>query len=196
MQFSWALLAVLEGVSALDTYAAVAAKSCTDSLGCTGYYRALGVQTSPPNSTFQPVSNVTGLSVAAIGAQVASNGSLVNAHLDVGGFRFKTPSDASDGNNRGLSFYFGYLGLNGIWSPATQTSAMAGALAEVMSNLDSIYVYYNNDGQVGFNWNLAAKEDIFNLTAGEAKGYDTLEVAGRIPLQDLSWTPISHTKVQ
>lgn len=197
MRLSWALLAFLEAVNAVDTYAAVAAKTCEGSLGCKGYYRAFGVQTSPANSSFLPVSDVTGISVAAIGAQVATNGSMIAAKLDVGGFRFKTPADVSGGNNdKGLSFYFGYLGVTGVWDNSVATGAVAGAMAEVVSNMDSIFVYYNNDNQVGFNWNLNAKENIFNVAAGVSKGYDTLDVAGKISLKELDWTPISHTKVQ
>lgn len=196
MRLSWALLAFLESVGAVDTYAAVAGKACSGEIGCAGYYRAFGVTTSPADSDFGPPSNVTGLSVAAIGAQVALNGTLVAAKLDVGGFRFKTPNDVSDNNNRGLTFYFGYLGVTGAWDSTTKTGAMAGALAEVVSSFSSVNVYYNNDGKDGFHWDLAARQDILNCTNGEAKMYDTLDVKGTIDLKDLDWTPIEHTKLQ
>lgn len=76
---------------------------------------------------------------------------------------------------------------------------MVGALAEVVSTLNSLNVYYNNDGKTGFNWDVTAaaanRQDILNCANGEAKGYDTLDVDGTIDLKDLTWTPIEHTKV-
>jgi len=185
----------------VDTYLAVAAKKCTDQVGCEGYYRAFGVTTSPPGSAFDPVSNVTGISVAAIGAQAASSGGgIVKAHVDVAGFRFKTPADTSD-NNNALSFYFGYLGVSGTWDPATQTKAAVGALAEVVSTLSSINVWYDNDGVAGFKWDVTQADvtkryDVYNPAQGEVKMYDCFDPKGGLELKNLTWTPIAHTKVK
>lgn len=200
MRLTWALLAFLEGASAVDTYAAVALKDCSGQIGCKGFYRGFGVTTSPPQSSFEPISNVTGLSVAAIGAQASSSGGVGQASLDVAGFRFKTPADISDGDNRGLSFYFGYLGVQGNWDQSTRTAAVTGALAEVVSTLSSINVWYDNDGATGFKWDISQADttkrwNILDCAGGEAKGYDTLDLAGRIELKDLTWSPIDHTKV-
>lgn len=201
MRLSWALLAFLEAANAVDVYASIAAKASCTGIGCKGYYRALGVSTSPAGSSFGPPSNVTGLSIAAIGAQAAGNNATatVNAKLDVGGFRFKTPADTSDSNSA-LSFYFGYLGLTGSWDTSTKTGAMAGALAEVVSSFSSLNVYYNNDGQAGFKWDItgadASTQDIFNCEVAKTKGYDALDLKGTIDFKSLDWTAISHTKVQ
>lgn len=200
MRLTWALLAFLEGAAAVDTYSAVALKDCTGQIGCKGFYRAFGVSTSPARSTFEPTSNVTGLSVAAIGAQATTSGTTGKGSIDVAGFRFKTPADSSDGNNRGLSFYFGYLGVSGTWDTSAKTGTVAGALAEVVSTLSSINVWYDNDGQTGFKWDIsqadAAKRwDIFNCAKGVENSYDALDPQGRIDLSDLVWTPIDHTKI-
>ena len=196
MRLTWAFLAFLDAANAADTYAAIAGKSCTGAIGCQGYYRAFATTTSPPGSTFGPPSTVTGLSVAAIGAQVAGNASVINARVDVGGFRFKTPADTSDSNSA-LSFYFGYLGLSGTWDTTTRTGAMVGALAEIVSNLNSLNVYYNNDAQAGFNWNVAAAgQDVLNCATAKTQGYDSLDVNGAIDLKSLIWSTINHTKVQ
>jgi len=201
MRLTWALLALLEAAVAIDSYGAVALGNCVNNVGCAGYYRALGVSTSPANSFFDPTSNVTGVSVAAIGAQGATNGTIAAARVDVAGIKFKTPADTSDGGSGALSFYFGYLGVAGVWNNSTQTGAVAGALAEVVSVLTSINVWYDNDNAVGFKWDITQtdvtkKWDIFDNAAGETNGYDTLDAKGSIDLTNLTWTPISHTKVQ
>jgi len=188
----------LEGAAAVDVYAAVAAKQCVNAVGCQGYYRAFGVTTSPANSAFDPTSNVTGVSVAAIGAQGYANGSSGAGRVDVAGFRFKIPADMSDSDNS-LSFYFGYLGVAGTWDGSTKTGSVVGALAEVVANLYSVNVWYDNDGVTGFKWDLTAdpahRYDILNCADGAAKGYDTLDSNGAISLKSMIWTPIAHTKV-
>jgi hypothetical protein len=201
MRLTWGLLAFLEGAAAVDTYVAVAARKCVNSVGCEGYYRGFVASTSPANSAFVPVSNVTGISVAAIGAQAATTtGGVVRANLDVGGFRFKTPADTSDGNNA-LSFYFGYLGVAGTWDPTTKTGAMVGALAEVVSTLSSINVWYENDGVTGFKWDVTQADitkrwDVYNPAEGEAKGYDAFDPKGGLELKNLTWTAIGHSKIK
>jgi len=176
----------------------VAAKQCTDAVGCQGYYRAFVVTTSPANSAFDPTSNVTGVSVAAIGAQGSTNGSDASGKVDVAGLRFKTPADTSDLDNS-LSFYFGYLGVAGTWDGSTKTGTVVGALAEVVTNLYSLNVYYDNDGVAGFNWDITAdpahRYDILNCAVGATQGYDTLDANGVISLKTMTWTPIVHTKV-
>jgi len=198
MRLTWALL-VLEGVSAVDVYAAVAARQCTGSVGCQGYYRAFSVMTNPFNSAFDPTSNVTGVSVAAIGAQASTAGTVTQAKVDVGGLKFKTPADTSDSNNA-LSFYFGYLGATGTWDSTTKTGSMAGALAEVASSLSSINVWYDNDGVTGFNWDVTQPDitkrwNVYDCAQGVVNSYDCLDPNGSIDLKTLIWTPISHTKV-
>jgi hypothetical protein len=202
MRLTWALLALFEAVTA-DTYGAVALKAgCVNAVGCAGYYRALGVSTSPAGSSFGPPSTVTAVSVAAIGVQAASNGTISAGTVDVAGMKFKTPADMSDGSDGSLSFYFGYLGVSGVWNNDTQTGAVAGALAEVVSVLSSVEVYYDNDNQAGFHWDLSPNDptkryDIFNNADGEAKGYDTLDSKGNIDcVQNLTWTPMTHTRIQ
>jgi len=191
----------LEAAVALDAYGAVSLGACVNNVGCAGFYRAIGISTSPANSVFDPISTVTGVSVAAIGAQAATNGADAVARVDVAGIKFKTPADTSDNNNRALSFYFGYLGVAGSWDNKTQTAAVAGALAEVVSVLGSINVWYDNDNTAGFNWDITQtdptkKYDIFDNAIGVQKGYDTIDTKGTIDLNNLTWTPISHSKVQ
>jgi len=202
MRLTWVLLALLERIAA-HTYGAVALKAdCAIAQpGCKNYFRAFVVSTSPANSAFEPVSNVTGLSVAAVGAQAAAaGGGVVNGKVDVAGFRFKTPADTGD-SNKGLSFYFGYLGVTGTWDTSTKTGAVAGALAEVVSTLSSLNVWYDNDNVTGFKWDIGQatvtkRYDILNCAEGERLSYDCLDPKGTVELKNLSWTPISHTKVQ
>jgi hypothetical protein len=100
-----------------------------------------------------------------------------------------------------LSFYFGYLGLTGSWDSSTQTKTAAGALAEVVSTLSSINVWYENDGVTGFKWDIsqtdvAKRYDVLNCALGELKGYDCLDPKGSLELKNMTWTPIDHVKVQ
>jgi len=139
------------------------------------------------------------VSVAAIGAQGFSNGTISTGKIDVAGFRFKTPADLSD-PNKALSFYFGYLGVTGTWDASIATGAVVGALAEVVSTLFSVNVWYDNDNVAGFKWDLTAdpahRYDIFNCADGTVNGYDTLDATAFIELRTMMWTPIVHTKVQ
>jgi len=188
----------LEGAWAGDSYAAVAAQQCTGAVGCQGYYRAFYVTTSPADSSFAPPSNVTGISVAAVGAQVSADKTTIKGSLDVAGFRFKTPADADVA--KALSFYFGYLGLNGTWDNSTKTGSVVGALAEVISYFSSINVYYDNDGVPGFNWNFTQTDptkqwDVLNCAAGATNGYDAFDPNGGIDLKNLIWTPLVHTSI-
>jgi hypothetical protein len=139
------LLGLLHGATA-QTYAAVEAKAgCVGAAGCAGYYRAFVATTTPLNSDFGPPSNVSGIALAAIGVQAATNGQQAVAKVDVAGFKFKTPADPSDDvgatQHRGLSFYFGYLGATGSWDNNTQTGAIVGAAAEIASSITSINVF-------------------------------------------------------
>jgi hypothetical protein len=131
--------------------------------------------------------------VAAIGAQAAANGQGAVAKLDIAGFKFKTPADASDGNSRGLSWYFGYLGVNAAFDNKTQTGAIAGALAEVVATINTILLWYNRDGVQGFQWNLASGVDVFDCTPAGST-YDCVDPNGIIDVKDLAWSPISRTE--
>jgi hypothetical protein len=167
------------GAFAADSYTAIAARD--------GFYRQLTVAAVPD------VANATSISVAAIGAQVAGSGGVGSARVDVAGFKFKNPTDLSDGeNNRGLGFYFGYLGVSGTWNNDTKTQSLAGALAEIAAGWTTIFVYYDNDGVPGAQVNLT--QDWLNCAAGFAGGFDCLDNNGSIPLNNLTWGPITGSK--
>jgi len=183
-----ALLSCLGGALA-QTYGAVEANgACVSGVGCKGYYRAFVATTLPLGSMFGPPSNVTGISLAAIGAQASSDGSVTNARVDIAGFKFKTPADTSD-SNKGLSFYFGYLGASGVWDNNTKTVNVAGALCEIASSLHSIQIFYDRDGVPGFQWDLAKGDDILSCASGT---YDCVDTNGGINMDRLTWTPISR----
>lgn len=181
-------LALLGGVAA-ETYAAVAAKAGCSGVGCAGYYRAFAATTSPALSSFGPPSTVTGISLAAVGVEVAANGTAAGGKIDIAGFKFKTPADTSDAANPSLSFYFGYLGASGVWDNTTQTANVNGALAEVVSAIASLDVYYNRDGVAGFQWDLNAGNDIFNCVSGT---YDCVDANGVLDVNKLAWSPIAR----
>jgi len=191
----------LSVASAVDTYASIAAAACEDKVGCAGYYRAITVSTSPPDSTFQPTDNVTGVSVGLIGISAAANATAGVLKLDAAGARFKTPADMTDGaGNRWLGFYFGYLGLGAAWDGSTGTAAVVGALAEVVAAIEFLVAYYDNDGTAGFQWNIGQTDptkrwDIFNTQAGVTNKYDTVDPNGILYLNNLTWSPISHSSV-
>jgi hypothetical protein len=182
------LLALCAGVSA-QTYAAVEANAaCTNGVGCKGYYRAFVATTLPLGSQFGPPSNVTGLALAAVGVQAQTDGTVANARVDVAGLKFRTPSDVSDKPD--LSFYFGYLGVSGLWDNKTQTGAVAGALCEIYTSLNSIQVYYDRDSTPGFQFDLTGN-DIFDCT----KTWDCVDQAGGIKVaEDLVWDPITRVE--
>jgi len=184
-------LSMLGGALA-QTYGAVEANAgCTAGVGCKGYYRAFVATTLPLLSTFGPPSNVTGIALAAVGVQAQTDGTISNGRVDIAGLKFKTPADDSDGpNHRALSFYFGYLGISGVFDNRTNTAAVAGALCEVSTAISSIQVYYDRDGVPGFQWDLTSGVDIFNCATGT---YDCVDFNGKIDMERLTWTPISRT---
>jgi len=180
------LLALCTGASA-QTYGAVAADaSCTNGVGCKGYYRAFVATTLPLGSNFGPPSNVTGLALAAVGVQAQSDGTVANGRVDIAGLKFRTPADTSDKPD--LSFYFGYLGVSGVWDNKTQTGALNGALCEIYTSLNSIQVYYDRDSTPGFQFDLTGN-DVFDCT----KAWDCVDTAGAINVAtDLVWDPITR----
>jgi hypothetical protein len=179
------LLALCAGVGA-QTYAAVEANAaCTNGVGCKGYYRAFVATTLPANSDFGPPSNVTGLALAAIGVQAQSDGTVTNGRVDVAGLKFRTPADTSDKPD--LSFYFGYLGVSGVWDNKTQTGALTGALCEIYSSFNSIQIYYDRDSTPGFQFDLTGN-DVFDCT----KTWDCVDPAGAIAITNLTWDNITR----
>jgi len=187
----WLLvLAFVQGAAA-DSYAAVAFDGgCQNNVGCAGFYRAFVAATSPALSTFGPPSTVTGISAAAIGIQAASNGMVSSGNVDVAGLKFRTPADTSD-NNKALNFYYGYLGVSGVWDNRTATGSIAGAFLEISSSIDSIQVYYDKDGTSGFQWDLKSQNDIYVCTGS----WDCIDTNGKTDVKGLVWTPISRTVV-
>jgi len=198
MWLTWALLGVV-GVSGQDVYAAIAAGACANAVGCQGFYRGFSFTTSPAGATFLPVSGVTGISVGALGAQATTTGTGAAIQVDAAGIRFKTPADTSDATPS-MSFYFGYLGLGGTWNAGTSTTAVVGAAAEVLASISDLFVYYDNDGVSGFQWDITQTDvtkryDIFNVATGKTSGYDAVDPKGIIALPNLTWTNIVHSVV-
>jgi len=102
--------------------------------------------------------------------------------VDIAGFKFKNPSDLSDGaNNKALAFYFGYLGVSGQWSNSSQTASVSGAVAEIVASWETLFVYYNKDGQLGFQWNMA--KDIFDCTGTQ----DCIDLNGYIDIKNMTF---------
>jgi len=171
-----ALLAVAFADINADSVTAVAVRD--------GFYRQLTVSASPSVANILN-GTATGISVAAIGATVNSNGQgSGTAKADIAGFKFKNPSDASD-NDRGLVFYFGYLGLSGTWDTTAKTASLSGALAEIASSWENIFIYYDHDNVPGFQLKLGV--DFWNCNTGAAQGYDCVDPLGVITLNNVSW---------
>jgi len=162
---------------------------CTDAVGCAGFYRAFAVATSPAGSSFYPTSTVTGVSAAAVGVQAASNGGITAANFDLAGVRIKNPADTTD-SNKGLSFYYAYLGASGVWNNSTSTGSISGSLLEISSTVSYIQVYYDRDGTPGFYWDLTQPQnDVYTCTAGGT--YDCFDTNGNIDVTKLLWSDIS-----
>jgi len=156
----------------------------------TGFYRQLTVWGSP---SLANVANgtATAVAVAAIGAQATVGAGALegSASVDIAGFKFKNPSDMSDGaDNRALGFYFGYLGVSGAWSNSSQTASLTGALAEIAASWETIFVYYNKDGQAGFQWNQMS--DIFDCS----KSHDCVDIFGSIDIKNMTFGGIVVTR--
>jgi len=100
-----------------------------------------------------------------------------------------------------LSFYWGYLGIGGIWNSAQASGTMAGALAEVIASLVSVNVYYDHDGVPGFQWDIDQTDptkrwDIYDCSKAAANGYDCVDTNAVLNVAtDLEWTFIEHTKI-
>jgi hypothetical protein len=177
------VLAALTIARAADSVTVIAARD--------GFYRQLTVWGSP---SVDHIANntATAVAVAAIGAQasVGAGGTEGSASVDIAGFKFKNPSDMSDGaNNTALAFYFGYLGVSGQWSNSSQTASVNGALAEIVASWESLFVYYNRDGTNGFQWNM--NSDVFDCT----KTNDCIDVNGVIDIKSTAFGGIITTKV-
>jgi len=101
----------------------------------------------------------------------------------------------SDGpNNTALAFYFGYLGVSGSWDSSGKTASISGALAQIVASWENIFVYYNNDGVNGFQWNFD-HSDIFDCVTAKQKGYDCVDINGVIDIRkDLVWGGITVTQ--
>jgi len=177
------VLAALTIARAADSVTVIAARD--------GFYRQLTVWGSP---SVDHIANntATAIAVAAIGAKasVGAGATEGSASVDIAGFKFKNPSDMTDGaENRGLGFYFGYLGVSGQWSNSSQTASVSGALAEIAASWESLFVYYNKDGRNGFQWNQAS--DIFDCT----KTHDCVDINGVIDIKNTSFGGIITTKI-
>jgi len=80
--------------------------------------------------------------------------------------------------------------VSGTWDTTTQTAALNGALAEIASSWETIFIYYNNDGVPGFQWKTGS--DILDCTKAASQGYDCVDPAGAISIiNDLSWGGIT-----
>jgi hypothetical protein len=67
--------------------------------------------------------------------------------------------------------------------------------------LNSVNVWYDNDGVTGFKWDFAQTDitkryDVYNPAQGEAKLYDCFDPNGGLELKNLTWTPIDHTNIK
>jgi hypothetical protein len=152
--------------------------------------RAFAAVTTPALSTFGPPSTVTGIALAGVGVQAATNGIITNARVDIAGLKFKTPADTSDGTDASLSLYFGYLGATGTWDSNLKTGGVTGVLAEIATSLSSIMVWYDRNGQAGFQWDLAAQVNIYDCATGGTN--DCVDLQGAISMKDLTWTFIER----
>lgn len=148
-----------------------------------GFYRQLTVTGSPSVANISQ-GTATGISVAAIGADVDADAAGGSAKADIAGFKFRNPADLSD-SNKGLVFYFGYLGVSGQWDISAKTASLQGALAEIASSWEDIFAYYDHDGVPGFQLRLGA--DFFNCATAATQKYDCVDLNGVVSLNSLSW---------
>jgi hypothetical protein len=156
-----------------------------------GFYRQLTVSANP-SLTDLLAGTATGVSVAAIGAQAQGNGQAGSAQVDVAGFKFKNPSDLSDGaDNKALLFYFGYLGISGTWDSTTATASLSGAAAEIAASWETVFAYYDNDGAPGFQWTLG--KDFLDCPKATIEKFDCVDPAGSIDLKNITWNGIAVT---
>jgi len=153
-----------------------------------GFYRQLTVAANPDVPALL-AGTATAVSVAAIGAKIEqTGGGKVSAAVDVAGFKFKNPDDISDGTdaaNRGLVFYFGYVGVRGTWDPTTKTASVAGALAEVAASWEYVFAFYDHNGKPGFQWEMG--QDMFDCAKATLQSYDCVDPFGVITFTNITW---------
>jgi len=106
------------------------------------------------------------------------------AALDAAKFAFATPALSA---GQDLSFYFGFLDVNAKVNFTASTASISGALGEVAASIYSIFVWYEGNGQPGFQYSLG--ENVWDCTPGPLDCVDTSLV---ISLQSLTWSPIQY----
>jgi len=92
-----------------------------------------------------------------------------------------------------VGFYFGFFGASASWNATTQIGKIAVALAEVAAYISDIFVWYEKNGQAGFQPVLG--NDYWDCTAAAAASppYDCFDPTYTIQLKSLTWSPITAT---
>ena len=156
-----------------------------------GFYRQFTLAASPSVANIAN-NTATALAVLAVGAQASGSAGSGSAQVDIAGFKFKNPADTSD-STKALAFYFGYLGVSGVWDSKTATASLSGAAAEILTSFDQVYIYYENDGVPGLTWNMY--KDVTDCAKGATEKFDCVDLNGTIAIANISWGPIIVTKI-
>jgi len=153
-----------------------------------GFHRVLAV-TGLPTIEEPHTLSITGAN--AYGTAVLDNDELSgDISLNTATFNVQTPQTGND-----LTFYFGFLKVDAEWSlnSASAFGSISGSLAEVIASFYSIIVYEDRDGNPGFQYQLG--QDVLDCTGGEDFDCVRLDEGFTINLNELTWSPITHTTV-
>lgn len=103
-------------------------------------------------------------------------------------FTVQTPAT---GNNLGL--YFGYFAAEAEFNITAKSASFSASLVELATSFYTLFVYYNLDGQPGFQYTIGN-----SLTCGllpVSAGPDCIDWSNSIQLNSLTWNSIVVNKI-
>jgi hypothetical protein len=150
-----------------------------------GQYRQFTVAANP---TF---ANASAWSMFGIGVNANGSANGGSVQVDAAALSFSNPNN--NPASPSLGFYFGYFEAGATWAKSFGIAhgAAEAALAEVAAVFDSIFVYFNYDGQSGFQYTLG--NNFWDCTAAQAAGYDCINTSLSLSLNSLSWNNLAYT---
>jgi len=108
--------------------------------------------------------------------------------VEAAAFTVQTPAT---GNSLGL--YFGYFAAEAEFNITAKSASFSASLVELATSFYYLFVYYNNDGQPGFQYTIGNSLtcDLLFPVAGQ----DCIDWSNSIQLSSLTWNPIAVNKI-
>jgi len=105
-----------------------------------------------------------------------------NANVEAAAFSIQSPTYAGS-----LGFYFGFFAAEGEYNVTQHSASYSASLVELVANFFTLFIYYDHNGQPGFQYVLGDNIDC----ADSATGDDCIELLYNMQLSSLTWNAIS-----